>query len=48
MNNKPYLCRREAAKGNKNETKKPAEVLLVPGKVQIREPKEWDIYVSVC
>ena len=30
-----FLCRREAAKGNKNQTKK-------PWKVQIYEPKEWD------
>ena len=38
---KVFLCRREAAKGNKNKTKKPTE-MPIPGKVQIHEPKEWD------
>ena len=36
-----YVPRREAAKGNKNQTIKPTEVPF-PGKVQIHEPKEWD------
>ena len=40
-----FLCRKEAAKGNKNKTKKPTEV-PVPGNVLVQRPKDCVQYLD--